>query len=78
VQGANLPQYTVDSIADADETLFRLEMNIAGTARHRVADQRIDQGTWGGLGVAAIGSAQTLVIDFAVSISLRMPSIDSS
>jgi len=64
VQGADLPQYAVDSIADADETLFRLEVDVAGSARYRVADERIDQ-PHDGLSVAAVGGAQAFVVDFA-------------
>ena len=43
VQAADLAQHAVDAVADAQEALLRLEVDVGGAALHRVVEQRVDQ-----------------------------------
>ena len=64
VQAADLFQHAVDAVADAQEGVLGLEVDVGGAALHRIDQQRADQphhrlGVFLGLGVEAG------VIDFA-------------
>ena len=44
VQAADLPQHAVDAVADAQERVLRLEVDVRGAALHRVGEQRVRPG----------------------------------
>ena len=43
VQAADLAQHAVDAVADAQETLFRFEVNVRGAALDRVGEHDVDE-----------------------------------
>ena len=43
MQAADLAQHAVDAVADAQEVLLRLEVDVGGAALDRVGEQRRDQ-----------------------------------
>ncbi len=43
MQAADLPQHAVDAVADAQEALLGLEVDVGRAALDRVGEQRVDQ-----------------------------------
>ena len=64
MQAANLLQYAVDAVANAQKGIFRLEVDIGGTALDRIHQQRADQAHHR-LGVFLVARLQALVVDLA-------------
>jgi len=77
VEGSYLAQHPIDAIADAQEALLRLEVDIGGAALDRVREERRNE-AHDRLRIGVAGRLQALVIDLSVSISCRMPSIEKS
>ena len=64
MQAAYLAQHAVDAVADAQEVLLGLEVDVRGAALHRVGEQRSDE-PHDGLRVRVAGGLQALVVDLA-------------
>ena len=64
VQAADLAQHAVDAVADAQEVLLGLEVDVGGAALHRVGEQRVDQAHHR-LRVLVAARLQALVVDLA-------------
>jgi hypothetical protein len=64
VQRTDLPQHTVDAVADAQEALFRLEVDVRRATFYCVVEQCVDQ-AHDRLAVFVQVLRQTLKIDFA-------------
>ncbi len=64
MQAADLPQHAIDAVADTQEILFRLEVDVRRAALDRVGEQRGDQAHHR-LGIGVAGGLQALVVDLA-------------
>ena len=77
VQRADLAQHAVDAVADAQEVLLRLEVDVGAAALHRVGEQRRDQAHHRLRVFVALGDAWRSRSRRSRS-PCRMPSIENS
>ena len=78
LEAADLAQHAVDAVADAEELLRRLEVDVRGALFHRIREQGVDQHRTTGWRYSPLSASRLRWSISPVSISARMPSTDSS